>query len=77
MLITIPKVEMFSGLLKNEEYDEIPMAPQLMFSYLFLFLFAEAAFILMAIREYLEDVMGLTEMELISGKPKGIQPKEN
>jgi hypothetical protein len=77
MLITTPRVETFSGVLKNEEYDEIPMAPQLMVSYLLLFLFAEAAFILMAIREYLEDVIGFTEMELISGKPKDLHAKEN
>jgi hypothetical protein len=32
-----------------------------------LFLCAEGAFILMAIREYLQDLLGLTEGELIRG----------
>ena len=35
--------------------------------YLGMFLAAEAAFVLMAIREYLQDVIGLSEMELIAG----------
>jgi hypothetical protein len=33
--------------------------------YLAIFLLAEAAFVLMAIKEYLQDLIGLEEMDLI------------
>lgn len=73
--ITIPKSLTFSSFLKEEEYDQIPAAGFLMVYYLTFFLSAEAAFILMAIREYLEDLLGLTEIELISGKPSPAMPQ--
>jgi hypothetical protein len=42
----------------------------LMVSYLLCFLLAEAAFILMAMREYLQDILGITEFELIKNQPR-------
>lgn len=39
----------------------------LMLLYLSIFLTAEAAFIMMAVKEYLQDLVGLTEMDLIRG----------
>ena len=39
----------------------------LMFLYLGIFLFAEAAFILMALKEYLQDLVKLSEQDLIMG----------
>jgi hypothetical protein len=49
------------------ELSDIPFAARLTRLYLGLFLCAEGAFILMAIREYLQDLLGLTEGELIRG----------
>jgi hypothetical protein len=46
---------------------QIPTGGQLMFFYLGIFLFAESAFILMAIKEYLQDLVKISEMELIHG----------
>jgi len=48
----------------------IPDGLMLMISYLLCFLLAEAAFILMAIREYLQDLLGITELELIKNRPR-------
>jgi hypothetical protein len=44
----------------------VPVKMTLMCSYMFIFLFAEAAFILMAIKEHLQDIAGLTETRLIA-----------
>jgi hypothetical protein len=38
-----------------------------MLFYIAIFTCAEAAFILMAIKEYLQDLVGLSELELIRG----------
>jgi len=56
-------------LLNRMDPAEIPNALALAACYLGIFLFAEAAFVLMAIREYLQDVMHLDEMELLRGVP--------
>ena len=42
-------------------------AQTLMLYYVAIFLSAEAAFILMAIKEYLQDLVGLTETDVILG----------
>lgn len=55
--------------LQKTDYMDIPGAPGLVACYLGIFLSAEAAFILMAIREYLQDLLGLTEAELIADNP--------
>jgi hypothetical protein len=43
----------------------IPLGDGLFVLYLFIFIFAETAFVLMAMREYLQDVLSLTDRELI------------
>jgi hypothetical protein len=66
------KVINFDFILKNFQTSGYPKdAKSLMFYYLGIFLFAEAAFIFMAIKEYLQDVLGLNEMTLINGKKVG------
>jgi len=52
-------------LLDNAELDWIPLGTVLMILYIAIFVFAEASFILMAIKEYLQDLMGYTEKQLI------------
>ncbi len=47
----------------------IPYATLLMIFYIGIFVTAETSFILMAIREFLQDVVGLTERDLIIGPP--------
>lgn len=54
-------------ILSKADQDTIPFASELMVYYLAIFLTAEASFILMAIKEYLQDLVGLTEMDLIGG----------
>ncbi len=51
--------------LKSADYREIPDSLQLTLCYLGMFLTAEAAFILMALREYLQDVLGIQDVQLI------------
>jgi hypothetical protein len=46
---------------------QIPGATRLMFLYLCIFILAESAFIMMALKEYLQDLVKLTEMDLITG----------
>jgi hypothetical protein len=52
--------------LQKTDYMEIPGALGLVVCYLGIFLTAEAAFVLMAIKEYLQDLLGLTENELLT-----------
>jgi hypothetical protein len=48
---------------------DIPGALGLVACYLGIFVAAEAAFVLMAIKEYLQDLLGLTDRELIADRP--------
>lgn len=48
--------------------DQIPFAGRLMFLHLSIFLLAEAALIMMALKEYLQDLLHLGEVELITGR---------
>jgi hypothetical protein len=59
-------------LLSKIDAREIPGSGTLIVVYLGMFIFAEAAFVLMAIREYLQDTLGLEERELIFG----VDPKK-
>ena len=49
--------------------------------YLLIFTTAEAAFIVMSTKEYLQDLLGLTEAELLrgtkreKGQPRGLSPQ--
>jgi hypothetical protein len=66
-------------LLNKTDFSEIPDSLPLAASYLGIFIFAEIAFVLMAVREYLEDVLGLDEIRLLHGEagfadPTGRQP---
>jgi hypothetical protein len=56
-----------SVLLSKIDAREIPGSGGLIVVYLGMFVFAELAFVLMAIREYLQDVLNLEERELIFG----------
>lgn len=56
-----------SVLLSKIDAREIPGSGRLFVSYLGMFVFAESAFVLMAIREYLQDTLKLEEQELIFG----------
>ncbi len=55
-------------LLEKMDSTEIPYGLGLAACYMGFFLFAEAAFVLMAIREYLQDVLQLNERELLHGR---------
>src|SRR6266446_4747566 len=50
--------------------SQTPEATRLMIYYLGIFMAAEAAFILMAMREHLQDVLQLSDVELIDGAKK-------
>ena len=54
-------------LLEKMDSTEIPYGLPLAACYMGFFLFAEAAFVLMAIREYLQDLLHLSERELVRG----------
>jgi len=54
-------------ILDNAGSHPIPDASRLALYYLLIFLCAEAAFILMATKEYLQDLLGLKDRDLIEG----------
>ena len=55
-------------LLNEVDATQIPYGVELAASYLGIFIFAELAFVLMAIREYLQDLLHLDEEALLRGK---------
>jgi hypothetical protein len=55
--------------LSSADLSEIPYALDLSVYYLGIFVFAEAAFLLTAIREYLQDALHLDEVALLHGEP--------
>ncbi|HEY1895922.1 MAG TPA: hypothetical protein VGG62_06605 [Terracidiphilus sp.] len=57
-------------LLEKVDATEIPYAVELAACYLGIFIFAESAFVLMAIREYLQDLLRLDEVTLLRGTPE-------
>ena len=59
-----------TDLLQTTDYREVPYSLQLTVCYLGMFLTAEAAFILMALREYLQDVLHIQDVSLIKW-PRG------
>ena len=61
-----------SVLLSKIDAREIPGSGSLIITYLCMFVFAESAFVLMALREHLQDTLRLEERELIFG----ISPKK-
>ena len=60
-------------LLDKVDVTEIPHAIELAACYLGIFIFAEAAFVLMAIREYLQDLLHLDEVALLRGTPDALR----
>jgi len=52
--------------LSNTPFEEIKFAIPLMISYLGIFLAAETAFAVMAIREYMQDILGLEDSEIVN-----------
>lgn len=56
-----------STLLQETDYTEIPHSLALSGYYLGIFVFAECAFVLMALREYLQDCLGIDEIALLKG----------
>jgi hypothetical protein len=56
-------------ILNKSELWQIPYGTGLLALYLGIFVFAESAFIVMAIKEYLQDLVRLSEIDLIRGKP--------
>ena len=57
-------------LLEKIDATQIPYAVELAACYLGIFIFAELAFVLMAIREYLQDLLKLDERSLLRGQPR-------
>ena len=55
-------------LLDKVDANEIPYAVELAACYLGIFIFTELAFVLMAIREYLQDLLHLDEISLLRGE---------
>jgi hypothetical protein len=55
-------------ILTKSELWQIPWSGGVMALYLGIFVFAESAFIMMAIREYLQDLANLSEVEIIRGE---------
>ena len=64
-------------LLDKVDVTEIPHAVELAACYLGIFIFAEAAFVLMAIREYLQDLLHLDEVALLCGTPDALRAGAN
>jgi len=58
----------FDEVLQHAEPTRIPQESLLMFLYLSIFVTAEAAFVLMAIKEYLQDYLQLDDENLIRGR---------
>ena len=56
--------------LKTTDQSEIPYRWNLMILYLGIFLTAESAFILMALKEYLQDLIGISELELLGTRKR-------
>jgi hypothetical protein len=57
-------------LLDQIDATQIPYAVELAACYLGIFIFAELAFVLMATREYLQDLLHLDEVALLRGKAR-------
>ena len=62
----------FKEILANTDLNDIPFGSRLLLIYIGIFLTAEAAFVLMAIKEYLQDLLGLTDVNLIDLQPTAV-----
>lgn len=70
-LLAVGVTHSAAQVLKDTEASDIPRATTLIVLYLCMFLFAEAAFVVMALREYLQDVLSISETELLLSRPAG------
>ncbi|HEY3936927.1 MAG TPA: hypothetical protein VGL97_05830 [Bryobacteraceae bacterium] len=71
-IAAIPGTHSRSTLLGDWSHDNaIPYAVPLQLLYLGMFLFAEAAFVMMALREYANDVRHISELEWMFGSQQG------
>jgi hypothetical protein len=59
----------FDEVLAGADQSEVSGQSSLLLSYLAIFVSAEAAFVLMAMKEYLQDYLGLSDGVLIEGQP--------
>src|SRR5919205_283103 len=64
-----------SNVLEKSHESETPEAGLLMMLYLGIFVTAEAAFVLMAIKEYLQDLLEFSDFDLITGRRPAAQRK--
>jgi hypothetical protein len=64
----MPSARTMEAQLKGATLSEIPLGWVLIALYLGFFLSAEAAFVLMALREYLQELLGLYDVSLITGQ---------
>jgi hypothetical protein len=66
LALSIPKKQIISrtDALLEDDFP-LPYSTRLMFSYLGIFVFAELAFVLMALREYLQTLLSITDERLI------------
>ena len=64
-------------ILRKTDYMDIPRSGRLSFFYIGMFLSIEAAFALMALREYLQDLFGLSDSDLISAERSQRHPGSN
>jgi hypothetical protein len=49
-------------------FDKVPEAGSLIFFYISLFACAEGAFAFMALKEYLQDTLGISDVQIIKRK---------
>jgi len=67
--VAVPSAEILS----KADLMEIPDALPLTMYYLGIFIFAETAFVLMALREYLQDLLHLEDKDLIAPEASGVR----
>jgi hypothetical protein len=74
---TYPSVTRVQALGSWSQGYSVPNSVQLQLLYLGMFLFAEAAFVMMALREYANDVRRISEFEWMFGPQDGSRPRVN
>lgn len=73
LLEQTPEVASEATLLAKTERYAVPNGPKLTTLYMLIFVFSELAFVLMALREHLQDVLGLTDEQLL----RRVQPAKS
>jgi hypothetical protein len=69
-----PDLRSTPEILADTDLIGVPYGEMLIVLYLLTFLFAEGAFILMAMREYLQDILGLSDKQLIEIETTPLPP---